>query len=101
MESINTNTGETIATYDEHTSEEGAAIVSRAQETFQSWRRTSFAERADLLRAAADLLESRKEELAQLMAAEMGKPIAGGRGEVDKTSDHAAKGLRLAAEADL
>lgn len=84
MESINPATGDVIATYEEHSTEEVQAIVARAKETFQSWRRTPFAERANLLRAAADILESQKEELAQLMAAEMGKPIAGGRGEVEK-----------------
>lgn len=84
MKSVNPATGETIATYEEHSTEEVGAIIDRAHETFGKWRRTEFADRADLLRNAADLLEDRTEDLAKLMAAEMGKPIVGGRAEVQK-----------------
>lgn len=84
MKSVNPATGETIATYQEHSADEVSAIVDRAHETFGKWRRTDFADRADLLSNVADLLEDRTEDLARLMAAEMGKPIVGGRAEVQK-----------------
>src|SRR5690606_6476910 len=48
------------------------------------WRTTSFADRARLFRGMAERLRSRKDELARLMAIEMGKPLAQGRAEVDK-----------------
>jgi len=51
---------------------------------FASWRRTSFEERAALLRAAARLLKERRDRYARLMADEMGKPLAQGRAEADK-----------------
>lgn len=43
-----------------------------------------IAERADVMRRAARLLEGRKEHLARLMALEMGKPLAQGRAEIEK-----------------
>lgn len=84
MKSVNPATGETIATYDEHSDDEVAEIVDRAHGAFVDWRQTSYDHRGDLLRKAAEVLEAKKEDLARLMASEMGKPIAGGRGEVEK-----------------
>lgn len=84
MKSINPATGETIADYEEHSSGQVSEIVDRAHDRFVEWRSTSFDERAKLLRKAAEELENRKEDLARLMAEEMGKPMAGGRGEVEK-----------------
>src|SRR6185295_19521627 len=48
------------------------------------WRETAFGARAVPMRRAASLLRERKEELAQLMAVEMGKPLAQGRAEAEK-----------------
>ena len=84
LKSINPATDEVIADYEEHSAGQVSDIVERAHERFARWRAMPFAERADLLNRTADQLESRKEDLARLMAAEMGKPIAGGRGEVEK-----------------
>lgn len=84
MKSVNPATGETIATYEEHSDDEVKAIVENAHQTFRDWRSTTYSERGELLRKAAEVMESNKEELARLMAEEMGKPIAGGRSEVDK-----------------
>lgn len=84
MESINPATGKTVQTYKEMTRDEVAYILDRVQRTFENWRRTSFIERAVLMKKAGELLRARKEEFARLMAVEMGKPVAQGRGEVDK-----------------
>lgn len=84
MESINPATGKTVQSYKEMTRDEVAYILDRVQRTFEEWRRTSFIERAVLMKKAGDLLRVRKEEFARLMAVEMGKPVAQGRSEVDK-----------------
>lgn len=84
MKSVNPATGETIATYEEHSDEEVAELIGRAHKAFGDWRNATYEQRGDLLRKAAEVMESRKEELARLMASEMGKPITGGRAEVDK-----------------
>ncbi len=84
IKSINPATGELIAEYPEHAKAEIDDILDLASKTFQVWRRFPYAERGELLNKSAEELESRKEELALLMAEEMGKPIAGGRAEVEK-----------------
>jgi succinate-semialdehyde dehydrogenase/glutarate-semialdehyde dehydrogenase len=84
IEAIDPSTGETIATYEPHDEAAVDLRLARAWEGFLGWRGTSFAERGDLLRAAADELEKRRAELAELMVREMGKTIAGAEAEVDK-----------------
>lgn len=48
------------------------------------WQQYSLSQRGDKWLAAAELLEERADELAQLMALEMGKPLAQGLGEIQK-----------------
>ena len=55
-----------------------------AAQAFEAWRRTSPAERSAALRSLAGRLRARKDELARLMAGEMGKPVVQGRAEVEK-----------------
>ena len=82
--SVNPATGKPIKTYDEMTPEKAAAAVAQAHETWLTWRTTSFATRARLLKRTAAILRERKQELAQLMAAEMGKPLKQGTAECEK-----------------
>jgi len=84
MKTVNPTTGELVAEYADHTWSEVEARLEAAQRAFQEWRRVPIGTRAEPMRRAADRLEARKEELARLMAVEMGKPLAAGRAEVDK-----------------
>lgn len=51
---------------------------------FEDLRTISFADRADGLRKAATLLETGQDDLARMMAEEMGKPVAQGKAEAVK-----------------
>jgi len=84
IESINPATGQKIAEYAEMSSRQIDETLSAAHAAWLQWRGRSFAERAGPMRRAADLLDERKEVLARLMTAEMGKPVAQARGEVEK-----------------
>ena len=84
MKSVNPATGELVRELPEHSQAEVQQRLERAAAAFQSWRRTSFADRAPLLRAAAAVLRQRRDELARLMTLEMGKPIAQAESEVEK-----------------
>src|SRR6185369_4598716 len=61
--------------------EQALAEAQRAQE---SWRQTAFAERSARLRAAAEYLRQRRDELARLATLEMGKPIVQAEAEIEK-----------------
>jgi succinate-semialdehyde dehydrogenase/glutarate-semialdehyde dehydrogenase len=72
---VNPATGETLRTFEPLSDAEVDARVERAAETFRQYRRTSFAERAQKLLRAAEILESEKEEFGRIMTTEMGKPL--------------------------
>ena len=84
IESINPTTGEVIKQYQEMAPDTVRQILEESEQAFQSWRKTSFAERARPLRKAAEILRKNADEYARLMALEMGKPIADGRAEANK-----------------
>ncbi|SHE60353.1 succinate-semialdehyde dehydrogenase / glutarate-semialdehyde dehydrogenase [Microbulbifer donghaiensis] len=83
LRSVNPYNNELLATYEEMSPEEIDAAIGKADEAFKVWKDKSFSERASVLRRAAELFRERKEELAQLMAMEMGKKLADGRGEIE------------------
>src|SRR5689334_15502003 len=81
----------------------GAADVERAVESarngFELWKRTPAPARGDVLRRIGDLMVQRKEEIADLMTREMGKPLTETRGDVQEGIDTAyyaaSEGRRL------
>ncbi|MET8995810.1 NAD-dependent succinate-semialdehyde dehydrogenase [Amycolatopsis sp. NPDC004169] len=92
--SVNPATGETLRTFDELTDDQVEQKIARAAAAFRDHRRTSFAERAERLRRAADILEAETDELARLATLEMGKTLASAKAEVAKC----AKGCRWFAD---
>ena len=84
LKTINPATGKAGRSYVGHSPQEALAIAARVREAYQGWRGKSFAERAEPVRAAAQILRTRKDELAQLMTDEMGKTRTEGLGEIEK-----------------
>ena len=87
MNSINPHSLKTIATYEPYDDARVDQLVTAADQTFQAWRTTTFAERAALMHAAGRVLHERQDELAVLMADEMGKVVKDGIGEIKKCAD--------------
>jgi betaine-aldehyde dehydrogenase len=79
---LNPATEETIAEIEAAGVEETDAAVARAKDAFPGWRAVAPADRARLLRRLATLVEEHAEELSRLESRNVGKPIAGARGEV-------------------
>ncbi len=63
--------------------------VASATRGFERWRRPPAPARGDVLRRVGEILAARKEELADLMTREMGKPLAETRGDVQEGIDTA------------
>ncbi len=82
--SINPATGEVLVRLEEISDAEIDARLSRAVQTFRTWRRRPFADRAALMRRAADVLDSRKEQLGRTMTLEMGKIFKAAVSEAEK-----------------
>jgi succinate-semialdehyde dehydrogenase/glutarate-semialdehyde dehydrogenase len=77
-------TGKEGRTYPGHSLGDAHGIARLTRTAFDDWRRTSFAERAGLMKAAASKLRQRHDELAELMTAEMGKLLKDGLAEIEK-----------------
>ncbi len=84
MQSINPFSGEIIKTYREYSTGESDNIIIQVDETFQRWKLTTFEQRARLMKNLQDLLHRKRETLAALIVAEMGKVMREALGEVDK-----------------
>jgi succinate-semialdehyde dehydrogenase/glutarate-semialdehyde dehydrogenase len=50
LQTINPTTGETLATYEEMTSDEVRKIIDKVHEAYLDWHLTSFRSRAALIR---------------------------------------------------
>ncbi|WP_339860477.1 NAD-dependent succinate-semialdehyde dehydrogenase [Paremcibacter congregatus] len=61
-------------------------ILSRAEQAYQSWRKTDFSARAEVLNAVAHRLREDRARLAYLMTEEMGKPVKEAYGEIEKAA---------------
>jgi betaine-aldehyde dehydrogenase len=79
---LNPATEEPIAELEQAGVEETEAAVARAQQALPGWRAVAPADRARVLRRLAVLVEEHGEELARIESRNVGKPIAGARGEV-------------------
>ena len=84
LQSVNPTDGSLLREYPETTPAEVATALAAAPPAFESWRRTTFAERAAVLGRAGALLRERRDALGRIMALEMGKPLAQGQAEADK-----------------
>jgi acyl-CoA reductase-like NAD-dependent aldehyde dehydrogenase len=83
------DTGDVIGRFPKSGAEDVARAVSAAQRGFERWRRTPAPARGDVLRRVGEIMIARKEELADLMTREMGKPLAETRGDVQEGIDTA------------
>jgi betaine-aldehyde dehydrogenase len=80
-------TEKVMAELHEATVEEADAAVARAKAAYPAWKAVSPKDRANLLRRIGATVEKHLEELAQLEARNVGKPISDARGEVGMVVD--------------
>ena len=92
--SINPTNGETLKEFTALDSRQIEDRLAKADRAFETYRRTSFADRANWLTQAANLLEQEKARLARIMTLEMGKLLRAAEEEITKC----VKGCRFYAE---
>lgn len=91
---INPATGELVREFAAHTPAEVEGILAKADAANAVMAKTTFAQRAEWMRRAADLLDADLEHAAGLAVLEMGKTIGTATYEVTKS----ANGMRWYAE---
>jgi succinate-semialdehyde dehydrogenase/glutarate-semialdehyde dehydrogenase len=84
LKSVNPATGKIVETYESHSDKGVEKIINATDKFWHQWRTTSFSHRAIFMQNISSLLRTRKEELARLMALEMGKVLKEGISEIEK-----------------
>ncbi len=82
--SINPYTNQTLKQFAPYTSKEISEKIDLADKTFQSWKDTSFAHRANLMKQLKTTLLQNKNKYAELITSEMGKLLKESVVEIDK-----------------
>ncbi len=92
--SINPATGEKLKEFSSFDDAEIERRLGRAEKAFRKYRRTTFAERSELLHGVTELLFQEKEKFAEIITLEMGKLFRDSVAEIEKC----ARGCRFYAE---
>jgi len=79
---LNPATGETVAEIAKCGTDETRRAIAAAEEAQVAWRQKSSKERAAVLRQWYVLMMDAQDDLAQIMTAEQGKPLAESKGEI-------------------
>ena len=85
-QSVNPATGEQFATWPLADARQVEQDIESSWRAAGRWRRLASAQRAELLRAIATQLRTRKSALARTITLEMGKPLAEAEAEVEKSA---------------
>lgn len=80
---VNPTTGETLQTYTLMDSSQANQVIEASHQAFLEWRLVSLEQRAKAVKAIGEALKAHKNELAELMVKEMGKPTEEALQEVD------------------
>lgn len=78
-------TGEVIAKVAKASVQDVECAIEGAHEAFQTFKKTTAYERAEILYKVVDIMQKRKQEFAEILANEAGKPITAGLAELDRT----------------
>ncbi len=82
--SVNPATGEILKTLEPLNKTEIEEKLQRAADTFRTYRRSSFDDRALMMLRAAEILETEKNVFGKTMTTEMGKPLRAAISEAEK-----------------
>ena len=80
---VNPFTGELVKKFPDASDAEVEQAITDADNTFRSWRCSSFKERAAVMTKAATLLRNSKRDFAKILTLEMGKIIGEAEAEVE------------------
>ena len=102
IDDINPTTGEAFAKINMASSEDIEAAITAADNAFKTWSKTAPKERETILNKAADIFDSRQEEIRDLLAIETGSTFGKAMFEMGLTSDiirtAASEAIRVSGE---
>lgn len=84
IRSVNPATGALLKAYKEDSSRELSEKIVASSQAFQEWKKLAVPVRTKLLARVGELLRGKRDELAALITAEMGKPLRESQAEIEK-----------------
>ncbi|WP_293881840.1 NAD-dependent succinate-semialdehyde dehydrogenase [Sphingobacterium sp. UBA1498] len=87
---INPATGKVIASLPDLKVADCSKAIDFADKAWKSWKNTTVVERSDILRKWYNLIQEHKDDLAEIMTLESGKPLSESMVEVDYGSSFVA-----------
>ncbi|WGP05441.1 aldehyde dehydrogenase family protein [Bacillus subtilis] len=97
----NPASGEVLKEFPTASDEEISAVIDASDAAFQTWRTTDVRERSAPLARAADLMDERRWDLAEILTLEMGKLRASSRsGTKSEGARDRMRSSRLTSESD-
>ncbi|WP_400162543.1 NAD-dependent succinate-semialdehyde dehydrogenase [Brevibacillus sp. TJ4] len=88
LEIVNPANGESVGTVAFGDEREAGKAIDAAHEAFASWSRLTARERSKYLYTLSELVKKNRDELAEIITLEMGKPLIEAKGEVLGASDN-------------
>lgn len=85
LRAVDPTSGKLLHEFPSLNREEMNEVIEKSTKAFQSWKQTTFKQRADILKAVAESMKEDLENLARYMTEEMGKPRHEAIGEVKKS----------------
>ncbi|VXB81337.1 Succinate-semialdehyde dehydrogenase (NADP(+)) [Flavobacterium sp. 9R] len=87
FQTINPTTNKLVQSFDAMIAAATDDAIAKAATTFDVWKTTDYAVRAQLLYKIAGLLRAQKQELAQIITLEMGKLLSHAQGEIKLSAE--------------
>ena len=87
IQTTNPFTNKMVKEFEEMSEAAVEQSIANAAETFDSWKKTGYKLRAELLHKVAGLLRAKKKDLAKLITLEMGKLISQAEGEIKLSAE--------------
>ncbi len=105
IKSVNPATNKVEKIYQEMSAEEVDTILSKADNAYLTWKKSSFTERAVILHNIAKTMRDKKELLGKICTTEMGKLLSESISEVELCANifdyYANEGSRLLADKEI
>lgn len=101
LDVINPATAEVFARAPRATRADLDVAVAAARRAFGAWRAGSYAERRAVIERFCALLRARRDELAELLTREQGKPLAQSRDEIERAASLATGMTAISIESEV
>lgn len=82
IQSVNPYNNQVLKRFEEYSDEKISDLIAKAFDAYQSWSKTEYSKRSELLKHVSQEMRSKRDDLAKLASLEMGKRFGEAKGEL-------------------